>query len=80
MGHNPTREQAVRRAMMPQQSKARTGPMGLDQITDERRIIRLSRRIRYLPTQIETARAKVRQLEAEARELGMHDLLVSNDQ
>lgn len=75
MGHNPTREEAVRRAMTPQFISPKTAPMSLEVLRDEQRLIRMSRRIRYLPTQIETARAKVRQLEAEARELGMLDLL-----
>ena len=75
MGHNPTREEAMRRAMTPQQSKAITAPIDLDALRDEKRIIRLSRRIRHLPIALECARAKVRQIEDEARELGMFDLL-----
>ena len=35
----------------------------------------LDYRVRYLPSQLERARARVAQLEAEAMELGFHDLV-----
>lgn len=74
MGHNPTREEAMRRAMTPKPaSKVRA--MTSEELRDERRLIHLGYRIRRLPDQLETARAKLARLEAEARELGMHDLL-----
>jgi len=35
-------------------------------------------RVKFLPEQLERARARVRQLESEAAELGFHDLLGGN--
>ena len=38
-------------------------------------IMRLERRLRYLPSAIETTRAKLARLEAEAASLGLHDII-----
>lgn len=39
---------------------------------------KLYRRIRHVPVALKRAREKVAKLEAEARELGMHDLIQNN--
>lgn len=76
----PTREQVVRQAMMPQPSQAVMKPMDKSVIADDRYLAHLTYRIRRLPVQLEAARRKVALLEAEARKLGMTDLLeVGND-
>lgn len=72
-----TRESVVRKAMTPP-AQAKTRPMSMAELQDERRLIHLGYRIRRLPEQLATAREKLARLEAEARELGMHDLLVGN--
>lgn len=49
-------------------------------IRQEKELAHLSYRLKVLPDQLERARARVRQLENEARRYGMYDLLPGNDQ
>lgn len=49
-------------------------------IRKEKELAHLSYRLKVLPDQLERARARVRQLENEARRYGMYDLLPGNDQ
>lgn len=48
-------------------------------IRKEKELAHLSYRLKALPDQLERARARVRQLENEARRYGMFDLIAGND-
>jgi hypothetical protein len=56
-------------------SKAKTRPMPLSILNDQERWKHMSGRIKKLPKQLKAAREWVAQLEQEARDLGMDDLL-----
>jgi uncharacterized protein YgbK (DUF1537 family) len=49
-------------------------------IRKDKELAHLSYRLRVLPEQLDRARARVRQLESEARRYGMFDLIAGNDQ
>lgn len=65
----------ARLAMRPKPSLAKTRPMPLDILNDEKRFKHMSGRIKRLPKELKAAREYLAALEAEARALGMDDLL-----
>jgi len=65
----------ARRSMRPKPSLARTRPMPIDILDDQQRFKHISGRIKRLPKELESAREYLGILEAEARALGMDDLL-----